>query len=121
MRDRSFQFLPGLVLLMLLSVAFAAGTALRAAPSASEVRLEAWLLEGNTRADLCNHDGPDHVHTATCSLCHLLASGDLPARIPALIPTERHIAATVILPRTQRAFGRARDPAVPPRGPPALT
>ncbi|WP_435168831.1 hypothetical protein [Falsirhodobacter sp. 1013] len=108
----------GLVLLALTAVAFATGTALRAAPSLSELRLDAYQLAGGALVDLCNDQGPDHAHMASCALCHLVAGSDLPDTDLALIEIERRYVTAQLLPQVRRAEARARDPAIPPRGPP---
>lgn len=108
----------GLALLTLLAVAFATGTALHAAPNLNEARLEAYQLAGGSLDDLCGEDGADHAHIASCSLCHLVSSSDLPQTVHSLTLIERRLVATVILPQLRRAAARPRDPATPPRGPP---
>ena len=110
----------GLVLLALTAVAFATGTAVRAAPSLSELRLDAYQLAGGALADLCNDQGPDHAHMASCALCHLVAGSDLPPGGLALTEIERSYVTAHLLPQVRRAAARARDPAIPPRGPPSL-
>lgn len=108
----------GLVFVTLLTVAFATGTAVRAAPSVSEVQLEAYQLSGGLLADLCKDKDSDHAHMASCSLCHLVAGSDLPDVSLLLIQIERALVATVILPQIRRAEARPYDPATPTRGPP---
>lgn len=118
MRDLAPLRLLGLVFVTLLAVAFATGTAVRAAPTLTEVRLEAYQLQGGLVADLCNEKSPDHAHLASCSLCHLVAGSDLPDIGLPLIEIERKLVATLILPQVQRAATQPRDPATPTRGPP---
>lgn len=107
-----------LLALVLIALAFASGTGLRAAPTVAEARLEAYQLQGGLLADLCNEKSPAHPHAADCALCHLLAAGDLPPRQTSLIRIERALVASVILPRIQRAEAHRHDPAIPTRGPP---
>lgn len=108
----------GLALLTVLSFAFASGTALRAAPQASDARLEVLQLMGFAVDDLCN-DGQDKaVHFVECSLCNLVASSTLPDAGGLLVEVDRRIYASVILPQIRRAEARQRDPATPLRGPP---
>lgn len=117
MRDRTPFRRFGLMLLALLALAFATGA--RAAPDLAELRMEAYLLSGGSAADLCAQDGMDPAHMASCSLCHLIASGPLPDGGPSLVAVELHVAA-VLLPQLRRAAMRLRDPATPPTGPPDL-
>ncbi|WP_136686037.1 hypothetical protein [Falsirhodobacter xinxiangensis] len=118
MRDLAPLRLLGLVFVTLLAVAFATGTAVRAAPSVSEVQLEAYQLQGGLLADLCNEKSPDHAHMAGCSLCHLVAGCDLPDATLSLVEIDRKLIAAVILPQIERAAAHPRDPATPTRGPP---
>lgn len=112
-----FRFL-GLIFVTLLTVAFAAGTAARAAPSVSEVRLELYQLQGGLLADLCDETLSDPAHLAHCSLCHLVAGSTVPDTSLPLVEIERKLVDAVILPQVRRAKARLRDPAIPPRGPP---
>lgn len=118
MRDVAPLRLLGLVLVTLLAIAFATGTAVRAAPTASEVRLEAFQLLGGLPDDLCNDSAPDHAHTASCALCHLVAGAALPdpGAFPAGVTLAR--AFSVTLPQIRRAPTGPRNPATPTRGPP---
>lgn len=110
----------GLVFVTLLLVAFSTSTAVRAAPSVSELRLEAYQLQGGLLSDLCNDTSSDHAHKPSCSLCHLITGSDLPDNGLSLVEIERKLVAAIILPQTRRAEAHPRDPAVPPRGPPAI-
>ncbi|WP_128255354.1 hypothetical protein [Falsirhodobacter deserti] len=121
MRHLLHPHLAGLTLLILLALAFATGTSLHAAPSMTEARLEAYMLAGGLADDLCSTQDQDHLHLPSCSLCQLVTATDLPGTGLALPELERRLAAAVILPQVQRAASRARDPAIPPRGPPSLT
>lgn len=119
MRDCPLLRILGLVMMTLLAVAFATGTAVRAAPSVTEIRLEAFQLAGGVVEELCNVKGPDHAHIASCALCDLIAASHMPDACIPMMALERQVVATVILPQVERAAARARDPAIPPRGPPA--
>jgi|GEM_PF-4396385 len=57
-RLASFR-LPGLIFVTLLTVAFATGAAVRAAPSVSEVQLALYQLQGGLLADLCDEPSSD--------------------------------------------------------------
>ncbi|MDB6452914.1 hypothetical protein [Falsirhodobacter sp. 20TX0035] len=110
----------GLILLAMTAVAFATGTIARAAPTVTELRLEAYQLAGGALADLCNDHAPDHAHAASCSLCHLAAGSTLPDTDLPLTLIERTYVTLHLLPQLRRAATRVRDPATPPRGPPAF-
>lgn len=118
MRDTALLRLLGLVFVTVLAVAFATGTAVRAAPTVSEVRLEVYQLQGGVLTDLCNDMSPDHAHMASCSLCHLVAGSDLPDIGLSLAEIEGAFVATIILPQIRRAAWHPRNPATPTRGPP---
>lgn len=120
MCNRLLLRVSGLVMMALLALAFATATVARAAPTATEVRLEAFQLAGGVADDLCNTKDSDHPHLYSCSLCHLISSGDLPEAMLSLTGIEQLVVATVILPQLRRAAARPRDPATPPRGPPAI-
>lgn len=110
----------GLIFVTLLAVAFITGTAARAAPSVSEVRLEFYQLQGGVLADLCDETSADPGHLAHCSLCHLVAGSTIPDTGLPLVEIERKLVDAVILPQIRRAEARLRDPAIPPRGPPLV-
>ena len=110
----------GLVLVALMTVAFASGTAARAAPTANDMRLNAYQLAGGLLSDLCHDHAPDHAHMESCALCHLVSGADLPPHRPPTAALERRLVATVILPQIRRAEARPRDPTTPTRGPPLI-
>lgn len=118
MRDLAPPRFPGLLLLILLALAFASGAAGRAVPTVAEARLQAFELSGGVLADLCHAGQPERPHVASCSLCHLVAAGDLPDTPLKLVEIERRLLAAVILPQIRRGEARPRDPATPTRGPP---
>lgn len=118
MRDLGFLRFLGIAFATLLAVALATGTAARVSPTVSEVRLEAYQLQGGLLSDLCNETSSDHAHMVSCSLCHLVAGSDLPQTDLVLVEIERKLFSSVILPQIQRAAMQLRDPATPPRGPP---
>lgn len=108
----------GLIVVTLLTVAFATGTALRASPSVVQVRLEAYQLSGGLLSDLCDDHAQGHAQMANCWLCHLIAGCDLPANRLTRIDIERQLIATVVLPQLLRVRHLPHDPAAPTRGPP---
>ncbi|WP_207099881.1 hypothetical protein [Paracoccus shandongensis] len=104
----------------LLILALVAGMAARAVPSEMELRLQAWVMAGGSLDDLCGDHGAGHKD-GHCPLCTLAAPTGLPPVTPSLRDADRRILARIVLPQMRRAMGHARDPAVPKRGPPALT
>lgn len=103
----------------LLILALATGMAARPVPSEMELRLEAWSLAGGSPDDLCGGHGADHGG-GHCPLCNLAAPTGLPPVTAHLLDAEQRILARIVLPQIRRAEGRARDPAIPKRGPPQL-
>ncbi|MEI4473793.1 hypothetical protein [Frigidibacter sp. MR17.24] len=109
----------GLMLVALLTLAFGAAGHAHHVPDAGDLRLEAHLLAGGSIADLCADGGAGHHAAPGCPICHLIGAAVVPPAQEGLRSLEYRVVATVTLPRLARSFGRARDPAVPPRGPPA--
>jgi hypothetical protein len=120
MRRLSHQLI-GLAFMGLLALALATGFAARPVPSEMELRLDAWLMAGLPLDDLCSDHGIDGHDKDHCPLCNLTAPSGLPPFASPLIDADQRIMARIVLPQMRRAAGHARDPAVPKRGPPALT
>ncbi|MCZ0960100.1 hypothetical protein [Paracoccus benzoatiresistens] len=122
-RKRSPRIL-GLAFLALTVLALATGLSASPVPTEMDLRLQAWVLSGVSLDDiLCEDHGAGHLGHGDghCPLCNLTAPPGLPAVAPSLTDADQRILARIVLPQIRRAEGRARDPALPKRGPPALT
>lgn len=117
---RAFESLPvlRLVMALLLALAFAGAGFARAAPSIAEARLDALMLAGFDKADLCRDAAEGHAHLAECSLCNLVSNSTFPDGTLSLLDMERRLVASILLPQIRRAALHRHDPAIPPRGPP---
>lgn len=105
----------------LMVLALATGFAARPVPSEMDLRLDAWVMAGLSADDLCGDHGIDGHSKGHCPLCTLAGATGLPPVTASLTDVEQRILARIVLPQLRRAAGHARDPAVPKRGPPALT
>ncbi len=122
-RKRSPRIL-GLAFLAMLVLALATGMTARPAPTEMDLRLQAWAMAGVSLDDiLCeDHGAGDQGHgDGHCPLCNLTAPTALREVTTSLTDADQRILARIVLPQIRRAEGRARDPAIPKRGPPALT
>ena len=122
-RKRSPRIL-GLAFLALLALAMATGMTARPVPTEMDLRLQAWVMAGVGLEDsLCEDHGAGHGDHGDghCPLCNLTAPTGLHEVTASLTDADQQIMARIVLPQIRRAEGRARDPAIPKRGPPALT
>ncbi|MEI4487745.1 hypothetical protein V8J36_16255 [Frigidibacter sp. MR17.14] len=108
----------GLVLVALLTLAFGAAGHAHHVPEAADLRLQAYVLAGGSVADLCDDSATTHAKAAGCPVCHLIGAAVVPQPLGTPQDIELRHVATLVAPRVARAEGRARDPAIPPRGPP---
>lgn len=112
------------IVMALAVLCWAASLSARPLPSGMDLRLQSWVLAGIGPSELiCQTGGTGHDGHADghCPLCHVPVPMALPATIPSFSDAQQRIRARIVLPQVRRAEGRARDPAIPKRGPPVLT
>lgn len=121
MRDRLPPCLARLAFLGLLVLALATGMTARPVPTAMDQQWDAWAMAGLSSDALCGDHGDDRHGDGHCPLCTLTGAAHPPSRGMFARSVERRLLARRVLPQVRRAVGRARDPALPKRGPPILT
>ena len=109
----------GLLVILLIGVAFAFAGAAHRLPPKADPDLEAYLAIGGEIEGLCGLGSADQgTSPADCPLCHLVAAFSLPQATDTVRDVELRFVAEIVAPNENRSVRAVLDPGQGTRAPP---